>query len=564
MTSLLNLPDELLLQVAGCLAIPNLDEADGGYRISPTWNMCRIFEDGHNPDTDLRHLCLASRRLRPIACAVLYRYPKIPTADQPAVGERTAPIVYLLRTLASRPDLARSVQKIDLLVRPRCSGHSLEEQTAIESNGDCVCTCGYRDLAVVIEQLVERQEMRLWTSKKLQNLPSGSRRQRYQFYSEWVHCIRCGEELALVDMLLHLLPNLQHMSTRSSNFFEDELLWGQSYHNTSRLGVYPAYSPIFVPGFANLRSITSDHVLPWSVVTMPTLKTLEYHVEFSSFSTQYVLYASTYVPRSACSNISALILNLDVRFLEFYVDFEEPYEYIERLLEQTSAINILHVRMTYSEDFLEFRSRDDDPDPYDERIIENTKQNFISLHKLLKGGNLSTVRDFVVDRSDTRILNGQWHEPFLDFSMFPSLERLVTPQCGLFDFSHTRLASLRLASTLKTLEIIDSTRQLNAVVKGILEDRDAFPDFGRIVFWCDKKDKLLVLDEFLREVPACYDPACGRDPAEVEGEMNPEDRDEQSWKPFDWVDNDIWDKVRDAGIEVIIGQEKRGWRQLCR
>ena len=153
MASLLDLPNELLLQVAGHLSTNHVDKVHGGYGLSRHGTVFRPLY--YNPDTNLRHLCLAARRLRPIACEVLYRYPKLSGATQPSSTNRPAPLVDLLRTLIDRPDLARFVQSISLVVYTTFSGHTCKKQLGMQRL-KCACHCGYDDLVIVSKQITER------------------------------------------------------------------------------------------------------------------------------------------------------------------------------------------------------------------------------------------------------------------------------------------------------------------------------------------------------------------------------------------------------------------------
>jgi hypothetical protein len=84
------------------------------------------------------------------------------------------------------------------------------------------------------------------------------------------------------------------------------------------------------------------------------------------------------------------------------------------------------------------------------------------------------------------------------------------------------------------------------------------------VLWCDPKVKPLVSNESLRVLPNWNDPACGRDPAEMEHEHRKDkyEIDYEHSEPFDWAGDAIWKEVQKAGIEFVIRTEKRGWRKL--
>jgi hypothetical protein len=225
MTSFFCLSDELLLQVAGHLLAPT-EEVSGVYHLNREDTLFRTKVS--DTDTDLRHLCLTARRLRPIACEALYRYTKLTGAAQRSPLNRAAPVTLLLRTLINRPDVACLIQDISLVVHSQMRGHSLhghcgykraddpqdtdvparnaripydtnekdpdkdyelaqeqpndtdsdedeesEDNTIVRSH-HFIGLAG-EELVSAFEQSVERQEMRLWVSAKLQGLPAGSR-----------------------------------------------------------------------------------------------------------------------------------------------------------------------------------------------------------------------------------------------------------------------------------------------------------------------------------------------------------------------------------------------------
>jgi hypothetical protein len=132
--------------------------------------------------------------------------------------------------------------------------------------------------------------------------------------------IRLGVEIALASLLLHLLPNLQHLDIRSHPIWRPHPFGHCLTHNfeIGLFGEVRGCSPTHVPGFTNLKSITSNVILPWSVAATPTVRTLEY--KFEDYGRDTIM---DMMPRgfrnpsqTPCSNISALILNLDSRFIE--------------------------------------------------------------------------------------------------------------------------------------------------------------------------------------------------------------------------------------------------------
>jgi hypothetical protein len=208
-----------------------------------------------------------------------------------------------------------------------------------------------------------------------------------------------------------LVPNLEHLEIRSYPGGREEKVFNPDMF----FGIVPGYNLAFVPGFAKLKSLTSSLILPWSVVTMPTLNILEYDFQYYDWGG---LFASSHPAHEAitpCSNITTLILNLDNRFMEAFEETEELHGHIQHLLMHFTAIQKLHVRIFYHLDPEDVRS---------ERWTVDT--HFVHLCQVLIKGN---TQEFVVDRSDMGILQGLEQDPFpLVPDRFPDLRRLVLPQ----------------------------------------------------------------------------------------------------------------------------------------
>lgn len=358
---------------------------------------------------------------------------------------------------------------------------------------------------------------------------------------------------------MQLLPNLKHMDIRTppgqigilgvtetfdtTQLINDELLFGTA----------EGYNPTFVPGLASLRSITSNFVLPWSITSIPTLKTLEFEFRYEDNEEGvYGVDSLFHQPSSLCWNISSLVLNLDVKILDSSLPETILHTWIRRLLKQLTALKKIHVR-TFYEESIEY-----EPD--------DSSHQFFTLGQLLALSNLVNVEELVVDSSDMGRSKPAWEEPFESLpDNFPNLQRLALPQNAMLYYGFT---CPQLPSTIEIVEIIDSTRLLNAWAKYVLESKARLPHLRRIVLWCDRELAPLVSDNVLREIPSWYDPGCGRDPRECERELHKETGqlgfEGAMGAPFDWVGDEIWDQVRDAGIEVVFGKGKRGWRRMSR
>ncbi|KAF2251123.1 hypothetical protein BU26DRAFT_276563 [Trematosphaeria pertusa] len=539
MPSLIDIPDQILLKIARYLTRDFVGEIHGGYEVSLSGFLFRPFEEEPHPDDDLRNLALACRKLRVSAQETLYRYPKVHDGTRPPSDKHTIALAYLLRTLIERPDLAEAVRKIDLPVHCRPSLHALNgscDSETEELRGYC---CDYEAIAEVCVQLLHEHKMHIWLAGRSQ--------------AEWIEEIRRGSEAALGGLMLNLLPNLEHLTVRSygGNILEQASNYPTKYEWVVRKLFDPAfffdgisgYSPKVVAGFAKLKSITSNGVLPWDIITLPTLRTLEYDFQYFTNGGLFEWFGMKHLPNnSTCSNITSLILNIEIEVLYYSDASRKLREYVSELLSRFTSLATLHLRLFFEQD------------PPGRRLpggFPNLAKYEYPSH-LLDHANLDTVTDLVVDTADLGNFKGTTIISPMESIMFPKLQHITMPQAAFFYWPYD---TLTLPSTIETIGIIDSTRCLNAWAKDILDNRLEYPGLRRISFWCDEKKAPLALGEMLIPVPDGYDPACGIDPRQVKQEWD-------DMRPYDYVDDDIWERMHEAGIEVVFKQESKGWRKL--
>jgi hypothetical protein len=225
--------------------------------------------------------------------------------------------------------------------------------------------------------------------------------------------------------------------------------------------------------------------------------------------------------------------------------------WLKWLLKKLPVLEVLHVRVV--------------PHRGSQHNMEDIDYHFFELGKLLAHGNFATVKEFVIDRADMEFASWLYHNPFDALpDIFPGLRRLALPQHTLIWFDNTRF---QLPSTIEVVEIIDSTRLLNGWAKCVLEGKDQLPNLRRIVLWCNHETEPLVPDKKLRKIPSWYDPACGRNPRDVEREkmlrqQGQLDLEVAFGAPYDWVGDEIWNELQEAGIEIVIGEGRKGWRTM--
>jgi hypothetical protein len=553
MPQIIDLPDELLLNISHRLVAADTEPLHGGYLVGPNETLCHDLEKGRLPHADLVSLCATARKLRAPAAEVLYTYPKLAASTNPVHGEITinnrTPLVSLLRTLVLRPELARRVKGIRLLVLPRDAHHAPATTSAAVTCRRQSCYCKNTDFLSSLRQVVERVEIGLWARTR-GNYCLRDRAARYRFYRKWIRLLQLGNEPALAGLILHLVPNLEHLSLRSyagtapesddedDSEEESQVYWGRfnpDFCFGTGLVAHPY--PTWVSGFSKLASVTSSTVLPWSVISLPTLKKLEYEINDDKDGGLFN-WSARHLPsdRPPHPVLSTLILNIDVSNLAV----EDVVDYIPRLLENLPSLKKLHIRV--------FSDRKD--------AFQEDRDGEVDLAIILP--QVSSAKELVIDTTDLSPSSTFWLTHLSSYNSFPALKRLVVPQRVLFEVHNDNTS---LPSTVESLEIIDSTRQMNGWAQAFLNSQGRYAGLRRISFWCDRNSKALVRDGDLRDVPAWYDCDSEQDPRikeQQQGLAGPMDED---WKPFDWVADQIWDELKDAGIEFVVEEETRGWRK---
>jgi len=164
MTDLCGLPDELLLAVAKCLR----DDSKNGY-------------------SDLNHLALSCRKLRPIAQEVFYM--EVSTDPTPKRS-----LANLARTLLQRPDLAKRVRKLNIDL----SGMTLKHHRSCVSWG-CYyeegredCTCGIPELVTLFQGFTS-------TINSKNGVPLHN--------EDWEDMLMRGVDTALIGLILCITPD---------------------------------------------------------------------------------------------------------------------------------------------------------------------------------------------------------------------------------------------------------------------------------------------------------------------------------------------------------------------
>ncbi|KAF4429409.1 hypothetical protein FACUT_9152 [Fusarium acutatum] len=195
-------------------------------------------------NTTLYNLCLVSRYFRPSAQEILHHSfdPWYKTWDAPNPWERR--LEPFLQTIASRPDLARSVKTVFLKSRLVESLNFDRSRIAFDS-----CTRVFGSSAIEVYQKSMNTTIRRAFFR-------GTRPPKYMRSREFIPIV-AGQ---LLSILVAILPNLSHIG------IEEDRRW--------RFDVSPATLDVLGVSSITLKTLETDHTLPYLLARAPGLETL--------------------------------------------------------------------------------------------------------------------------------------------------------------------------------------------------------------------------------------------------------------------------------------------------
>jgi hypothetical protein len=445
MASLITLPAELLLQITS-----HLEDRSGS----------------------LHSLSLVCRELRLIAQEALYTSPTLPCPTEEDQSEvipsDTAPskAFKFLTTLLSRMDFAARVKKLTIACQRRDLQHRRDCHRNRILGAHNQCICGMTNTLTLAKDTLQR--MGIDTTN----------------WSAWIGNCR---EPSLVGIILYLVPNLTDLDIHSAG-----ALWNNS--TTSRylkLGMFSSFnyfgergsfriyddpnSGTFrivgnystIPGFANLRSLTANDLIPYKMLQLPSLEKVNFGWDISS--ERHSLYPDMNPPDSwmPSATITEITIHCDVTLMENESNsMSRRRQYLETLTSHLPALRVFRIFILNPHG------------PYPWRSAGAPEWNDLILSIRGAAGTLEEL--LIYDESAVKELKETHLMRLLPFT---SLKHIVAPERAFTEWpGRWKLRLSRLPPSIETIEVQCFTKEPNYLAKMFFDARRHIPNCKTIIF----------------------------------------------------------------------------------
>tara|TARA_R110002003_G_scaffold251_4_gene17802 strand:- start:14354 stop:15874 length:1521 start_codon:yes stop_codon:yes gene_type:complete len=488
---------------------------------------------GPKQNVDLCSLCLTSRQLRQAAQDVLFKAPKPSYQRRDNECSSTS---LLVRTMIERPDLAKKIRHIswdasEALYPEKMSRLALNTAGLIGRYGTVSRAC---------KEFVERSQLNL---------------------ADWIEGIEEGNEEAYYGACLAFVPCLDSLDIMTPDHppRKVRMSWLDTLFNCKLELLLDK-----LPAFQRLHSLTVNRTLPWAMISLPTLR----HLQFGMCNLTTPLEPIPTGPqqlmlKSLVITVRDQILLPDVELIQ---KLRISFLYITELMRHTKHLEHLSIRIAWDPMFWPRHSQ-----PTWVSLLSRVPplDRLLSLEidaaDRKEGGLVNCIRRKGKQPAGIRAI------PLESLGQFPALQRLVVPQSVIVDEiqepDSAPLPHARLPTTLQAIEIIDSTNVLDEWAQTLLWDRHQYPNLKHIAKWCDRRMEPLERamapkrTKLNRPLPiSSGGKVYNRTPIRKENGPESSTGPEQRRVP---ELNGVWKELRDSGVEVMMhGQEERlNWRR---
>jgi len=430
-----------------------------------------ILEYVHNASessNDLHSLLLVARRISRVAKDILYKAPRLlkPKPDDCVSWHlrRAHQVRGLLRTVITRPDLAKQIYQLDLTVvlyrRLESSQEEPNEQPGSTRQYHC-----------------PNDEVFDLDSTRVKNMK--------QVNSSWKNQVRAGLEPAMAGLILALAPSLKHLMINS--FLKhpepplsesptpdlpsfESLYSAQSLTPLDWFGRHPNFDLSSVAGLAHLISLRCTGLVPRPVMIQPSLR------------------------------------SLDIATLNFAPDI--PLDLLMPLADDSAVGNLVHLTLhagctTIHE---EFPMAPGFPTPSHVLYLTRLTRCFpalIALHLVVDGNFmfwLDAGYNYTIERIDipnlqiltidTRGVKGDGvgiHKVtgITQLTRLPRLRRIVAPHDA---FVTNGCFQLHAFASVESMEVIDPPEDFIRCMLDTMADDDCLPNLSAVVVWREHED----------------------------------------------------------------------------
>ncbi|KAI4953274.1 hypothetical protein J4E86_006815 [Alternaria arbusti] len=495
MTDLCGLPDELLLAVAKCLR----DDTKNGY-------------------SDLNHLALNCRKLRPIAQEVFH-------TDISITPTLKRGLARLARTLLQRPDLARRVLKLNI----ELSGMPLTHHRNCVSEGhyfedsEVECTCGIPYLGTHFMGF-------LIGVKSKDGVPLRNK--------GWEDMLMRGEDTALVGLILCVTPALSDLtlmiwdSPRCNDFDNNNVAWAEFEKVFENITRQKDLADCF-QGLSSLKRLVTDGYPPCSWLSLPRLEAARINLfEDPSYNTMI----SQITPGATVSTtLTRLVIQPEFEALYSYdaIYMDGFYGHVRSVIR--GLTNLTHL-------FILYRAI---VDPYGRFDPLNTPRgSFAHIVSHLESRSLTNLtldvepalKDLVRYMIMLEYTRGV--SPMTWLAGLPKLRNLNAPQEAFFS-ANEEFRTCHLPTTIESISIMDATYETKRYLKHLLDLQTEWPNL-----------KTIKIGESPCNDQSVY-PADSDDDASDAGER----------RKVSELDDSIYEQARSRGLRVEKVQDRTAWKK---
>jgi hypothetical protein len=440
----------------------------------------------------LRNLALVSRKLRGIAQDALYHSPYINLGSLDR-SSRPLQITQFLRTLLTRPELAKSVRNLHIEVfdheghhEDDCDGVEItvmQPDQIVDSKESNQCACIRSRVFTLAEDYLATE-----------TLPGPLLRRK----DPWREQIRHGFECALAGLILVLCQSLETLELQiyGTSLLANPLstptrtciLWNMWFGLVPD-GENAMFPAACVAGLGNLKRLSTNGLVPWSIIALPNLDRLHFALENDLWN-KVPEEMEIGIPRNLAPNITKLSIEVEADGLVMDPQEHGPHSahmsrHFAKSLAACIELKHLHIslqRRRYRRMALVGQYG------YLTDLIRCPKLETLSIdaHKALS--RLSDVH-FMADLG-----------PMHSFAHLPSLRRIAAPQEAFFEVGGPfRRATL--PPSIEEIHIIDYGNAIDRYLWRLLKTRYAMPHLKRLVTWIDhckshSEDDVRLYDKF--------------------------------------------------------------------
>jgi hypothetical protein len=494
---------------------------------------------------DLISLSLVCHKLRPSAQTELHT---VIDLNQPKWGCSTeypkiSTIGLILRTLIERPDLAKNVRRLNMVVVKQYLMHYGHVTTAPSNMPS--------DVRLKLNPSVQ-------LPSSIQDLNLVPFKNQGYYNETWMNLLEAGYEPAFAGFVLALVPSLECLSMRiytydvykstigmiegfkNINYFSTR---ANHFSTRSFFGIQTRDFQIgLIAGLANLKSIHFHSELPDQILNAGSLRTAEFRMQRIP---RCIL--QTVAQKCSSSRITTLIIHLDVAILEDQFDLvEAKYQFLIRFIVGLEYLTYLDVQLFMP--------------PWSSNTRISPWGGYDKILALIQNPNLKTL---VIDEANIDWSLRRWGagRPAVSHHDIPcatelvrlsSLQKIVAPQAFFFNAWWENPAILlkrcAMPATVTDLEIIDPTHVVETFAKEILKFRHMYENVGQILLWYDQQKVHVVADEGLEKV---VQRTLGLSLGDAEAIH------------IAIQEGSVWGQLKHAGVGVSENWEmKKGWRLI--